>query len=105
KIFIPLGLSFSVELMDGLGLAMFIPLLHMVGGGTEFQAQENDIGNLQYFLEGFNAIGLPLTLSSILLLILFFFGMKGIFRFIEAYFGVILITSFIKKIRFAGVES
>lgn len=105
QIFIALSLSFSVGLMDGLGLAMFIPLLQMVDGGSEFHADENNIGNLKFFLEGLNTIGLPLTLTTVLLLILFFFGMKGIFRFVESYFGVILMTTFIKKIRFAGVES
>ncbi|AEL24488.1 MAG: ABC transporter ATP-binding protein [Cytophagales bacterium] len=105
KIFLALILSFTVGLMDGLGLAMFIPLLQMVDGSTDFQPNEQNIGNLKYLLETLNAVGLPLTLTTVLLMILFFFGMKGLFRFAESYFGVILMTTFIKKIRFAGVES
>ncbi|MEX0883401.1 MAG: ABC transporter ATP-binding protein [Cyclobacteriaceae bacterium] len=77
----------------------------MVDGGTEYQPDEQNIGNLKYLLDTFNSVGLPLNLTTVLLMILFFFGMKGIFRFVESYFGVILMTTFIKKIRFAGVES
>jgi ABC-type multidrug transport system fused ATPase/permease subunit len=105
RIFVALLFSFTVGLMDGLGLAMFIPLLQMVDGTTEFQPDEQNIGNLKYLLDTLNSVGLPLNLTTVLLMILFFFGMKGIFRFIESYFGVILMTTFIKKIRFAGVES
>lgn len=105
KVFISLFLSFSVGLMDGLGLAMFIPLLQMVDGSTEFQGNQENIGNLFYFIQGLNAIGLNLNLHTVLFLILFFFLCKGIFRFFESYFNVILTTNFAKKIRTEAVDS
>lgn len=105
KIFVALLLSFSVGLMDGLGLAMFIPLLQMVDGSTEFQGNEENIGNLYYFIKLLNGLGLSLNLYTVLLLILFFFSMKGVFRFLESYFNMLLTINFARKIRTEAVES
>lgn len=104
RMFVALMLSFTVGLMDGLGLAMFIPLLQMVDGTTEFQGTEENIGNLVYLINAFEYIGLSLNLTTVLLLILFFFTLKGIFRFLESYYNVILTTNFAKKIRIEAID-
>ncbi|MCF1750130.1 ABC transporter ATP-binding protein [Mariniradius sediminis] len=103
KIFMALLLSFSVGLMDGLGLAMFIPLLQMVGGeGSNVESEK--LGNFEYFLNLLNYIGLELNLVTVLIIILFFFTLKGIARFFESYFAVILTTSLTKKVRVKAVQ-
>lgn len=104
RIFIALTLSIVVGLMDGLGLAMFIPLLQMVDGSAEFQGTEENIGNIVYFVRGLEYIGLSLNLTTVLLLILFFFSLKGIFRFLEGYYNVILTTNFAKTIRLEAID-
>lgn len=105
RIFLSLILSFSVGLMDGLGLAMFIPLLQIVGGGGDTATNQNSFGNLDYLINGLNSFGISLTITSVLGLILFFFSLKGIFRFLETYYGVILMTTFVKKLRIQAVNS
>jgi ABC-type multidrug transport system fused ATPase/permease subunit len=104
NVFVGLFLSFTVGLMDGLGLAMFIPLLQMVDGSSEFQAAQSNVGNMVYFINGLNSLGLSMNLVTVLLLILVFFTLKGIFKFSESYFNVILTTDFAKKIRREGVD-
>lgn len=104
KVFIALLLSFVVGLMDGLGLAMFIPLLQMVDGTTEFQGTQENIGNLVYFIKALQFIGLSLNLTTVLLLILLFFSLKGVFRFLEGYYNVILTTNFAKTIRVEAID-
>lgn len=104
KIFFALTLSFFVGLLDGLGLAMFIPLLQLVGGGGEFEASSENIGNLSYFIYALNWMGLSLNLSTALLLILFFFSLKGVFRFMEYYYSMILTINFIKQVRIEAVR-
>lgn len=104
KMFLALMLSFFVGLMDGLGLAMFIPLLQLVDGGGEFEASSENIGNLYYFIYALNLIGLSLNLTTVLLLILIFFCLKGVFRFMESYFSVVLTINFIKQVRIEAVR-
>ncbi len=103
-IFIGLILSFFVGLMDGLGLAMFIPLLQMVGGDSSSVDKEG-LGNFEYFLDFLTSLGLELNLVTVLLIILFFFSVKGIAKFIESYIGVILSTNLSKKVRTRAVQS
>jgi hypothetical protein len=53
RIFISLILSFSVGLMDGLGLAMFIPLLQLVEGGGEYDGKFRRWWKSRLFYPGF----------------------------------------------------
>jgi ABC-type multidrug transport system fused ATPase/permease subunit len=104
RIFLALILSFAVGLMDGLGLAMFIPLLQLVEGGGEYSPDSGSIGNMDYFIYGLNYLGLSLNLITVLLLILVFFSLKGVFKFLESYYNVVLGTRFVKRVRFEAVE-
>jgi ABC-type multidrug transport system fused ATPase/permease subunit len=108
KMYLALFLSFSVGLLDGLGLAMFIPLLQMVGGdpsrGSDNMTMES-MGNFDIFLNFLTGIGIPFNLVSVMLIILFFFIMKGIAKFCESYYNVVLTTNFVKRIRIEAVNS
>src|SRR5690554_4850499 len=97
KLFIAFSLSLLVGVMDGFGLAMFLPMLQTMGDGGGTPTGEGSMGNLDYLIEGLTSFGFPMTLASILLLMLFFFSMKGVFRFLESYYSAILMTVFIKK--------
>jgi ABC-type multidrug transport system fused ATPase/permease subunit len=101
RIFVSFGLSISVAVLDGFGLAMFLPLLEMMGDGAQ---SSESLGNLDFLLDGFDALNIPLTLTSLLLVILLFFILKGIAKFIEGYYKVILQRFFIQKIRFSQIE-
>jgi subfamily B ATP-binding cassette protein MsbA len=90
--------------MDGLGLAMFIPLLQMVGG-NDTTVENESLGNFEYFLDFLNVIGIELNIVTVLLIILFFFSLKGIARFFESYFAVILTTNLTKRVRTKAVNS
>lgn len=102
RIFINLFFSLAVGLMDGFGLALFIPLLQLIDGGGEGQA---DTDSNDYFVSFFEYLGLSLNLVTVLLTILLFFSLKGIFRFIESYYSVILGTYFVKNVRFEAIKS
>jgi len=103
--FVTLFLSFTVGLLDGIGLALFIPLLQLVDGNNVYDPDAGSAGNFDYFIKGLNAIGLNLNLITVLFLILFFFTLKGVFKFMESYYNVVLTTAFAKKIRLESVES
>ncbi|MCR9014844.1 ABC transporter ATP-binding protein [Aquiflexum gelatinilyticum] len=101
RIFISFGLSIGVALLDGLGLAMFLPLLEMMGGGEQ---SIESLGNLRFLIDGFNSLNISLTMTSVLVVMLLFFVLKGIVRFIESYYKVILQRYFIQKIRFSQID-
>lgn len=101
KLFVAFGLSFGVALMDGLGLAMFIPLLQTVDGG---ESNAEVLGNLSFLIRGLENIGFPLTIMTILTAMVIFFLFKGVFKFLEGYYKSILQQFFIKKIRFEQMD-
>jgi ABC-type multidrug transport system fused ATPase/permease subunit len=102
RMFVALMISLTVATLDGFGLAMFMPLLQMADGSQ--QANPETLGNLRFLVDGINAIGLDLTVTTVLLVIAVFYAFKGVGRFIEAYYKVILSRYFIKKLRFANIE-
>ncbi len=104
RIFISLALSVLVGLLDGLGLAMFIPLLQMVDSANK-QVSPEEMGNLAFLGRGLAAMGIPLTLGVVLFIILFFFSMKGIVKFFEGYVRVRNEQSFMKNIRYQNIRA
>ena len=101
RLLISFGLSMGVALMDGLGLTLFLPLLQMIDGG---QGSGEGLGKLSFLLDGLEAVGIPLTILSILLLMVIFFGIKGIFKFVETYYKVVVRQYFIQKLRYQNID-
>ena len=97
RILVVLVLSVLVGVLDGFGLAMFIPLLQMVDG--QDIAESEGLGNLSFLLDGLSNLNVPLNLYSVLILILIFFTFKGVFKFLEGYARVVYQQFFIRKIR------
>lgn len=97
RIFVVFLISIVVGMLDGFGLAMFIPLLQMVDGQTTADSEE--LGHLSFLLDTLSNFNVPINLFSILTLILFFFICKGLFKFLEGYTKVLYQQLFIRKIR------
>src|SRR5690606_23376852 len=82
--------------------AMFIPLLESVSQNT---SSADNMGNLAFIIDGIEAIGLDLTLTVVLLVMLFFFSMKGVAKFMERYLSTIYQQFFIKQIRLKSINA
>jgi subfamily B ATP-binding cassette protein MsbA len=91
-----------VGLLDGFGLAMFLPLLEMVDGKAE--ASSEAMGNLAFLVDGLKSLSLTMNLKTVLLVMLVFFSLKGLVKFIETYYRVIVQQYFIKKLRLENIE-
>jgi ABC-type multidrug transport system fused ATPase/permease subunit len=102
RIFFVLILSLLVGVMDGFGLAMFIPILELVSDSQEVFDPEK-MGNLAFIIQLFNWLSLSMTLYTVLLIMLSFFILKGVLMFIEQYLSIIYRQSFIKKIRVENI--
>lgn len=97
-----MGLSVFVGTLDGFGLAMFLPLLQMVDGGS---GDHEAMGELRFLVDTMDSLGIPLVLSSVLFVMLGFFILKGVFKFFEGYYNAVLNRFFIKKLRFENVDA
>tara|TARA_A100000171_G_scaffold45302_1_gene48890 strand:+ start:4064 stop:5869 length:1806 start_codon:yes stop_codon:yes gene_type:complete len=99
KFRIPVILTFSILVgtLDGFGLAMFIPLLQMVDGASTVDPEQ--LGRLSFLINGLGSAGIEINIYSILVLILVFFILKGVFRYVEGYFRVVYQQYFIRTIR------
>jgi ABC-type multidrug transport system fused ATPase/permease subunit len=106
RVFVTLVLSIVIGVLDGFGLAMFLPLLQMVNGDGEEGTQ--GLGILEFIPETMVSLGLPLNLVSVLLLLCFFFILKGTAKYISGLYNVNVQRFYVKKIRLellGGVKS
>src|SRR5690625_1800238 len=88
KVFIILILSLVMSFLDALGLSMFLPLLQLLN--TEGTIDPSSMGKLAAVVETIQNLGISLNLTKIIVVMLFFFILKGIVK----YFGsVYLIRS------------
>ena len=103
RIFIAFLLSFFKGMLDGFGLAMFIPLLKM-SNPMPSDNQENELGNLSFLPDFLESIGISMNIPNVLLIILFFFSLKGIISFIEGYVQVVYQQLFMREIRISNIN-
>ncbi|MDE1193024.1 MAG: ABC transporter ATP-binding protein [Arachidicoccus sp.] len=87
----------GVGLMDGFGLAMFLPLLQMVDNSNAEQAQ--NMGSLSFLISAIKKLGIPLHLASVLIIISLFFILKGLAMYINNIYDVNVRMGFIRHIR------
>jgi len=104
RVFIILLLSIFVGVLDGFGIAMFLPLLELVAN-TEEQVSGEQMGNLSFLVDGLKAIGINLNLTVVLLSMLFLFSMKGVFKFLEQYKKVVYRQFFIRNLRESNIKA
>lgn len=99
RLFIVVGLSILIGILDGFGLTMFLPLLQMADGGSV--ATGEGLGDLGFIVEGINALGVELNIKVALLILFLFFSLKGVVVYFSSVFKVIISRYFISKLRIA----
>ena len=102
RIFIALGISLLVGLLDGVGLALFIPLLKIISNKAENVAIDDSNDFISDLV--LNTLNIDPTLQNIFLLIFLFFSLKGIAKFVETYLRVIYQQTFMRKIRISNID-
>ncbi len=98
RILLRMLIGIGVGLLDGFGLAMFLPLLQLADeNGSKTAAQ--GMGNLRFILDGMAQVGLSVTLFNILLVLAIFFILKGFAVYLNGAYDVSLQQLFIRTIR------
>ncbi|MCB0409456.1 MAG: ABC transporter ATP-binding protein/permease [Flavobacteriales bacterium] len=96
-----LVISALVGVFDGLGLTMFIPMFESVAKGVS-NAQ---LGKLSFLSNFFQILGLEINLYTALLIMLFFFILKGISKYMQGYLTAKYQEYFTHKIRSASINA
>ncbi|WP_295771240.1 ABC transporter ATP-binding protein [uncultured Mucilaginibacter sp.] len=73
-------LSVFLGLLDGLGLALFIPLLQFVNDGSN-AASANTMGGMSFVIHAFGWVGLPVNLFTVLAFMVLVFVIKGLVNY------------------------
>ena len=102
KIFICLGLSVLAGVLDGFGLAMFLPLLQIASGD---EVDGEGLGKLEFLIDGIKDFGFELNLFSVFSFMILFFVIKGVFTYLASAYKIILQQTFVKKIRVNLLEA
>ena len=79
-----LVLGIFVGIFDGFGLAMFIPILEMVGS-ADSPLNSEAMGHFGFLLTFFQNFGLTFSLNSLLFILLGFFTLKGLAKSLEEF--------------------
>lgn len=96
--FLLISFSIFVGLLDGFGLAMFIPVFQLAADGGELKSSES-MGELQFLIDWLYALGLPLTLNSVIVIMVVLFVLKAILKFIDGWYKIKLQNQFVKNLR------
>lgn len=103
KVILLIVSSLFVGLLDGFGLALFIPVFTIAADGiTEENRQA--LGNLDFLLDWIEKLGFGLNLNVILGVMVSLFVLKSILKFFDGILKTKLQMEFVKKLRYEMVE-
>ena len=101
KIFISIVLSILVGFLDSLGISVFFPIFKsLTNRDYSFNLENLKYANEWFDLKGVS-VGLPLLLGLLILL----FVLKGLFKFANDAYRIILQQQLIRKIRLSVLKS
>ena len=81
RIYVYILLNFLIGLFDGLGLAMFIPLISIATGNID--DNNASLGKLKFVVDTIKSVGLELNLITALSIMILMFIIKGMFYYIK----------------------
>ena len=95
--FIAMGLSVIVSVLDAFGLSMFLPLLQVVD--TNKVGSVVEMGNLDFLIKGIERFGFKLDIWFVLIFMIIIFLFKGMAYYLSLAYSIVLQQTFIKNIR------
>lgn len=104
RIFILIAFSIFVGLLDGFGLAMFIPVFELAAGSSDPNAGSESLGELQFLLDGLNGLGLEVNLNTVIVLMVVLFASKAVLKFFDGWYKIKIQNRFVKRLRYGLVE-
>jgi ABC-type multidrug transport system fused ATPase/permease subunit len=96
KFFIMLVLSSVIAFLDGIGLTLFIPLFQIADSGG---ANGQTLGKLEFVVDAFNKVGIPLTVGWVLIFLMSLFVLKGGVKLFDRYYATKVRVAFTRNLR------
>lgn len=96
KIYAIFGFNMLMVFMDGVGLALFIPLLSIAENGSTID-ESDKIGF--YVKQFFNFFDVPINIGNMLFLIILIFILKGVFYYYATKFNAVSLQTVMLKMR------
>lgn len=103
KVIILLVSSLFVGLLDGFGLALFIPVFQIAADGITPESREA-LGKLDFLLDWIDGLGFGLNLNVILSVMMVLFLLKSVLKFYDGLWKTKLQMEFVKKLRYQMVD-
>lgn len=103
RVFILIAFNILLGILDGFGLAMFLPLLQMVDDSSNLHPEK--LGKLKFIVEAMQAAGISVTLGAVLLFLCVFFTLKGFARYLCDAYVVNAQQYFIRKVRLRMLDA
>lgn len=97
RLLINFFLCIIVGFFDGMGLAMFMPLLQTVNDGPS--SAKHSLGQLHHLTDAIQNMGFELNINTVLVILFIIFVLKGIIKFVQLNYQVNLRQSMISKLR------
>lgn len=104
RIFILISFSIFVGLIDGFGLAMFIPVFELAASSSDPSATSESLGELQFLLDGLNSLGLEVNLNTVIVLMVILFCLKAVLKFFDGMYKIQIQNTFVKRLRYGLIE-
>jgi subfamily B ATP-binding cassette protein MsbA len=103
KFFIVIGFCLLIGVLDGFGLAMFLPLLQLSDGSKNVNPES--LGQMRIILDLLHSFGLELTIVVTLIFLCIFFSLKGLITYFGNTYKVGVQQYFVKSIRLNMLHS
>ena len=97
-------INFLIGLLDGLGLAMFIPLLAIATNSVNIQKSSENSSGLEYLIKFFNKFNLEISLVNVLIIMISLFVIKGIIFYVRIIYLTKIRLFAVRKIRLNLVD-
>ena len=106
RIPILLILSAIVAFLDGIGLALFIPVFQVAEsmGASGTGADPEVLGKLAFLVEFFEKAGIKLTIGNLILLMLALFGIKALIGYVSRIYTARIRVNFMKDTRIQLID-
>ena len=101
--FVLIFFSILVGLLDGFGLAMFIPVFQLAADGGEMNSSES-MGELQFLIEWIQTFGITINLPTVIFIMVILFVLKAGLKYLDGLYKVKLQNQFVRNLRNQLVE-
>ena len=88
----------GVGILDGFGLAMFLPLLQLTDNSSLVDSEE--LGKLGFIVDNLEDLGINFNLFTVLAIMSIFFILKGGLQYLNSLYNVNLRQFFIRNLRY-----